>query len=139
MWYYRWLGYGIWGSGKKIGVDPLLPWYLEGVSDFAVGAAMAHPKTSPFTKRAATWTGQHVVRGSTWAYGSRAGLAVRGAVATTAMYTAAIGAGYVIGATVGVAISQAVWGDEGAQDALDLYSGNVSWDEYWTTVGNIFA
>ena len=90
-------------------------------------------------QRAATWTGRGVVRGSTWAYGSRAGLAARGAVATSAMYAAAIGAGYAIGATAGVAISQAVWGDEGAQDALDLYTGKVSWDEYWDTVGNIFA
>ncbi len=46
---------------------------------------------------------------------------------------AVVGAG--IGAAAGVIISGIFWGDEGAEDARDLYMGRVSWSEYKSTVG----
>lgn len=51
-------------------------------------------------------------------------LATRAALAGGAIVTAVapITAGYVIGAAVGTAISQKVWGDEGAKTALGFYS-----------------
>lgn len=38
---------------------------------------------------------------------------------------APITAGYVIGATVGTAVAQEIWGEEGAQTALGFYSGGL--------------
>ena len=39
--------------------------------------------------------------------------------------TASVGLGYALGAVIGTGISQVVWGDEGAQDALYFYSHPV--------------
>ncbi len=41
---------------------------------------------------------------------------------TVAVGTASVGAGYMIGATVGTGVSHLIWGDEGAKDALYFYS-----------------
>ena len=51
-------------------------------------------------------------------------LVTRAALAGAALVTAAapFTAGYVIGATVGTAISKKVWGEEGAKTALGFYS-----------------
>lgn len=68
--------------------------------------------------------GTTLVRGGTTTFG---GALARGG--------AAVALGYAIGATVGSGISYAVWGEKGARDALDLYSGGVSVDEYFSTVG----
>jgi len=48
---------------------------------------------------------------------------------------ASIGAGYVLGATVGTGVAYAFWGEEGARDAMDLYTGKVSVKKYTTVVG----
>jgi len=45
---------------------------------------------------------------------------------------AVIGAG--VGAVVGVGISRAVWGEEGQQDAIDVYTGKVSKETWFNTV-----
>lgn len=42
-----------------------------------------------------------------------------------AMFTAPFAAGYMIGATVGTAISYAIWGEEGAETALGFYSAGL--------------
>jgi hypothetical protein len=54
-------------------------------------------------------------------------VATRAASAGWALTTAAapITAGYMIGATVGTAIANEVWGEEGAQTALGFYSGGL--------------
>jgi len=57
------------------------------------------------------------------------------AAVAAAPYVAATAAGYAIGATVGTGIAYAVWGEEGKQDAVELYTGQVGWDQYWSTVG----
>lgn len=46
-----------------------------------------------------------------------------------------VAAGYLIGASVGTAISYAIWGREGAEDAINLYTGGVSAQDYFDTVG----
>jgi len=57
------------------------------------------------------------------------------AATAAAPYVAATAAGYAIGATVGTGIAYAVWGEEGKEDAINLYTGQVGWDQYWSTVG----
>lgn len=50
-----------------------------------------------------------------------------GAIATT---TAAVGLGYAAGAVVGTGISQLAFGEQGARDALELYSSPKKfWDD----------
>jgi hypothetical protein len=41
---------------------------------------------------------------------------------TVPQMVAGIGVGYTLGAVVGTGISQAIWGEKGAKDALDLYT-----------------
>ena len=48
----------------------------------------------------------------------------------------AVAAGYIAGAIVGTSIAHAMYGKEGAKDALKLYTGRVSRDEYFSTVGS---
>ena len=50
--------------------------------------------------------------------------------------TGAVAAGYALGATAGTAIAYAGWGESGARDAISLYTGQVSFDEYTSTVGS---
>jgi hypothetical protein len=67
---------------------------------------------------------------------TRAG--TRSAAGRLATRAAPIALGYVVGAVVGTAIAQAVWGDEGAEDALDFYGGGIleeeSWDRIWWAI-----
>jgi len=53
---------------------------------------------------------------------TKTGLGVRAAAAATATYTAAVAAGYVIGAATGTAIASTVFGPEGKQKAIDFYT-----------------
>jgi len=62
---------------------------------------------------------------------------VRGAV-TVGKFGGAVAAGYLIGATAGSVISYAVWGEEGARDAMDLYTGQVGVHEYVDVVSSAF-
>lgn len=82
-----------------------------------------------------------------WAPAIKAG--VVGTVATTAVTTTAtvagaavtavapIAAGYAIGATTGTIIANEVWGEEGAEHALDFYTGQGNYSEYFDVTGNI--
>jgi len=69
------------------------------------------------------------------------GLAVIGSAATAggAVVTAAapVAAGYAIGATAGTVIANEVWGEEGAADAIDFYTGQGNYSEYFDVTGNI--
>lgn len=44
--------------------------------------------------------------------------------------------GYTIGAVTGTVIAEYYWGEEGKRDAIELYTGQVSWDQYWNTLGD---
>lgn len=56
---------------------------------------------------------------------------------TTAQVTAAAALGYVSGAAIGTGISHVVWGKEGAEDALEFYSGQGAHSEYFDIGGNM--
>lgn len=58
--------------------------------------------------------------------------------AGAARFVGAVGAGALIGAAAGVIVSGVFWGDEGAEDARDVYMGRVSWEEYSSTIYSAF-
>lgn len=137
-WVHAGVGYFLLATGKKTIVDAHLPWYLEYPTDVASTAFAVHPRTAVTSHRIAAATGRNVIHGSRYVWGSRAGLAARSAAATATMYASAVMVGYAIGAVAGTALSQQLFGDQGARDAIDFYSGGVSWSQYWDTVGNLF-
>ncbi|AXH79328.1 MAG: hypothetical protein [Circular genetic element sp.] len=56
------------------------------------------------------------------------GVHTLGSAAATGL--SAIAVGYTSGAVIGTAISQGIWGDEGAKHALDLYTSPTKfWDD----------
>lgn len=57
--------------------------------------------------------------------GTKAAQTAAPIIGRVAMFTAPFAAGYMIGATVGTAISYAIWGEEGAQTALGFYSAGL--------------
>lgn len=57
--------------------------------------------------------------------------------ATAGMYVSAATAGYMIGAVAGTAIGHTIWGDSGARHALDFYTGQGKYGEYFDIVGNV--
>jgi len=59
------------------------------------------------------------------------------ATGTAVVYAAAAASGVVLGAAVGMGISKAIWGDSGYWTARDFYLGNVSANEYFSTVGQL--
>jgi len=85
------------------------------------------------------WNASNYVRlGSPLASGGRALLATGGSSAGgmgAGTAVAAVAGGYVLGATVGTGVAYAFWGEKGARDALDLYTGKVSAKQYKTVVG----
>jgi len=58
---------------------------------------------------------------------------------TGVVYTAAIASGAILGAAGGMGISKAIWGDSGYWTARDFYLGNVSANEYFSTVSQLPA
>ena len=116
-------------------------WYKSAPQVFWIGTAMAvaHPWTRSHGLRAASF-GFRATANVTIA-GSRALLGttlVRGGSLTLgggiAKAVGSVTAGYVIGATVGTGISYAAWGESGMDDALQFYTGQVSFDDYVDTV-----
>ena len=85
------------------------------------------------------WSASNYVRlGSPLASGGRALLATGGSTAGgmgVGTAAAAVAGGYVLGATVGTGVAYAFWGEKGARDALDLYTGKVSAKQYGEVVG----
>ena len=102
----------------------------------ATAGAIAHPTTRRYGLRMASYgirASANVAIAS-----SRALLGttlVRGGTMTGGSAVGSVAAGYVLGAVVGTGISYAIWGDDGASDAIDLYTGRVSARDYFTTVG----
>jgi len=85
------------------------------------------------------WAGSNYLRlGAPLAGGGRALLATGGSSAGgmgAGTAVAAVGAGYLLGASVGTGVAYAFWGEKGARDALDLYTGKVSAKQYGKVVG----
>jgi len=92
----------------------------------ATVAAVAHPTTRSFGLR----MGSFGIRASAnVAFAGARALAgttlLRGGSVTLGSAAGSVAAGYAIGAVLGTGISYAVWGDEGAKDALYFYSHPV--------------
>lgn len=117
------------------------------VESVAITALVANPRTRSWAmksgwmlgKETARMTGRVAIRAGIITYselvaGSR--LATLGG--TAGVYAAAVGAGLLLGSIVGTGVAYAGWGKSGASDAVRLYSGQVSWDEYKSTVSKLF-
>ena len=146
MWYHTATGGLAWALGKEQ-ADRFTPWYVDVAGDAAVAYLLAWEKTRPYMKgiSRATGRGVHALgrHGARAAYhsGSRAlatrgGMATRWVAGTAALYTSAVAVGYTIGAVAGTAISQQLFGKEGARLALDFYTGKGKYGEYFDIVGN---
>lgn len=121
--------------------DAVIAWHVMGNAPkaywYATTAAIAHPASRKFGMKMAGYGARvtlNVARAS-------AGAALRtplvaGGATTAGSMLGAVAAGYAIGATIGTSIAYAGWGESGAKDAIDLYTGGVSFDEYFDTVGN---
>lgn len=143
MWYHPVTGGIIWAFGKEKGVDPFTPWYVDVAGDVTIAYLIGWDKTRPYLKNVARHTGRgahalarHGARASARAAATRGGLAMRWVAGTAALYTSAVAAGYAIGAVAGTAISQHLFGKTGAQHAMDFYTGNGKYGEYFDIVGN---
>ncbi len=66
--------------------------------------------------------GTTLVRGGTMTLG--------GGIARAGGYVAA---GYLLGALVGTSIAYEFWGEEGRDEAIDFYTGQISREEIWQT------
>ncbi len=102
-------------------------------------AAVAHPYTrakglqmASFGVRATARIGFASVRALSTTTLVRGGSMTLGGAAARA--TGAVAAGYVIGAGIGYGISRHFWGEKGGRDAIAVYTGQVSRDQYISTV-----
>lgn len=142
-------GWGLIGVIKENTVDRYLPWYAEAATDMGLGYLAAQ---RGFTflgmtfRNPANVAARALGRSAHRATGALARVtyqrlavptATRMAAAsgTMALYGSAVAAGYAIGAVVGTGISHALFGKAGARDAMEFYSGQVSFDQYFATVG----
>lgn len=146
-------GWGVIGAVKEHTIDKRLPWYLSSGTDMAIGYIASVKSFGPFGNpfnwtarhvgrlthagvRRGSIAGRHVVRGA--ARSAWAGVSARASftAGTLALYTSAVAVGYAIGAVVGTGVSQALFGDRGARHAIDFYTGQGKYGEYFDIVGN---
>lgn len=145
---YEGIGYLVIWQGQKH-AERYTPWYVDagivlgtGYSQargFAIGRSLqsASIAIGRATERAVLATGRHAVSAGRLAAASRSGAAARGLLATAGMYMSAVTAGYMIGAVVGTAISSHLFGKQGARHAIDFYTGDGKYGEYFDIVGNV--
>lgn len=143
LWYHAATGGLVWAAGKEQ-VDRFTPWYVDIAGDAAVAYLLGWKKTRPYMTGIARVTGR-----STHALGRHAARAVYSSTAravtssgarwlagTAAIYTSAVAVGYAVGAVAGTAVSQHLFGKQGARHALDFYTGKGKYGEYFDVVGN---
>lgn len=132
MWVYRALGAGTAEAGVSVFIDD---WKYEAAAAMLGGALSPRLTGAAITGlgRGTAWTLSTATRAA--ATSARVSL---GWVASTraAQVTSAAFAGYMIGAVVGTAISQHVWGARGARHAMDFYTGKGKYGEYFDVVTN---
>lgn len=93
-----------------------------------VGAGLGWAPTRAATWTAVTWTTTQVVKPIA------VGMTIAAANVARVVLLPII-TGYLAGAVIGTIISEQMYGESGKEDAISLYTGQVSWDEYWSTVG----
>lgn len=104
-------------------------------------AAVAHPRTRRFGFHAASYGAR--VTGKSSVATTRVLLTtpfVRGGYWNLGKAGGSVAAGYISGAIVGTVIAEQAYGESGKQDAIDLYTGRVSFDprkkgNYFSTIG----
>ena len=108
-----WNAYDEWTDGDLGWDDVTAAGYLA-----AAGTALVIPDPG------STLLGWGATKGSLLAknLGYRVGAAGARVAARATVVLAPVAAGAAIGATIGTAVSQVIWGDEGAQTALGFYS-----------------
>lgn len=105
-------------------------------------AALAHPATRKTGLTMASFgirASANMAAASTRAL---LGTTIRAGGTTTlggaaATYAGALTAGYVLGAVVGTGVSYHIWGDEGADHAIDFYTGQGDHEGYFDIGGNL--
>lgn len=114
------------------------------VESVAVTALVANPTTRTWamkttwmlTKETAKFGARTVWKTGALTYSELvAGSRLASMAGTAGVYAGAVGAGLLLGSIVGTTVAYAGWGSKGASDAVRLYSGQVSLDEYTETVG----
>jgi len=116
-------------SSTVIGYHLVRNWEKYGL--VGLGAGLGFKPT-----RAATWT---AIRWSTTNVARPILIGLTTAAVNVArVVLLPIATGYVIGAVAGTLVSEQFWGESGREHAIQLYTGRVSWDEYWSTVGDGF-
>jgi len=113
-------------SANLVGYHLIRNW--EKYAIFGAGVGLGWKPTRAATTTAIRWTTTAVIRPI--AVGMFTAAANVARVVVLPLVT-----GAVVGAFVGTVIADQVWGESGKRDALELYSGKVSWDQYWETVG----
>jgi hypothetical protein len=117
------------GVGVYIKGGALWESVFWGGATWAVAQAIVHPIS----------TGRMVLTGGKYALTTSIQTASGDLLASTAAtQVAAIGLGAVSGAVVGTAVSQAIWGEEGAKQALTFYGFDAGEGEanYWGDTEN---
>lgn len=117
------------GVGVYIKGDSLWEAAFWGGATWAITQAVAHPISTAKT------VGSAAHYGFTTSLQTMAADALASTTVTTA---AAVALGAVSGAVVGTAVSQAIWGDEGARQALTFYGFDAGAGDanYWGTRDN---
>ncbi len=145
---YEGIGYLMIWQGQKA-AEKLTPWYVDAGIVLGTGYSGSRGMViGKHMKPVATAVGRHTVgavskAAQAVASGGRAGVATarnplaRGLAATAGMYVSAATAGYMIGAVAGTAIAQGIFGDSGARHALEFYTGQGKYGEYFDIVGNV--
>jgi len=103
-------------------------------ASFTLGGLIAHPITRGATVgiiwNTSGWVLTQIAKPIAIGVGTAAGNVALAA----APFVAAIGLGYTTGAVSGTLIAEHFWGESGKEDAVKLYTGQVGWEEYKTTV-----
>lgn len=104
---------------------------------YASVAAAAHPYTRKMGLRALSYGARVHLNALRAAAGAALSTPLaRGGTFTAGGFLASAAVGYGIGAVVGTGVAYAMYGEEGAENAIDLYTGQVSAGEYFDTVGS---
>ena len=132
-------------------MNPLIPfgvgtavgfWYEKDLdraaTRSAIITAISTGLQTPTGKRAAVSVGtagflfaKDIALTTYYAGSFAASTATAGVVGTGIMYTFAVGAGAVIGAAAGTAISSVAFGESGKQKAIEFYTGQANLIDYY--------
>jgi len=121
-------------------------WYLAAQNApkfywMSTAAAIAHPYTRKTGLSMASFGIRASANMAVASTRALLGTTIRAGGTTTlggaaATYAGALTAGYVIGSLVGTGVSYAVFGEEGATDALEFYTGRGDHQGYFDITGN---